>query len=82
MASKRNESNRKVKHTATHTDLIYRSNSEFRAFTEVYAGDDAKEKFIKDFVKTWTIIPSTENEFTGAVSKFLLLRPVNACAHP
>lgn len=42
-----------VKWTATRVDLIFGSNSELRAITEVYASDDAKEKFVKDFVAAW-----------------------------
>ncbi|TRX54879.1 catalase/peroxidase HPI [Fulvivirga sp. M361] len=40
--------------TATRADLIFGSNSELRALAEVYASDDAKEKFINDFVAAWT----------------------------
>jgi len=43
-----------VKYTATRADLIFGSNSELRALTEVYASNDAKEKFVIDFVKAWT----------------------------
>ena len=43
-----------IKWTASRTDLIFGSNSELRAICEVYASDDAKEKFITDFVKAWT----------------------------
>ncbi len=42
------------KWTATRVDLIFGSNSELRALAEVYACDDAKEKFVKDFVAAWT----------------------------
>ena len=41
------------KWTATSVDLAFGSNSELRAITEVYASDDAKEKFVKDFVRAW-----------------------------
>lgn len=41
------------KWTATRADLIFGSNSELRALAEVYATDDAKEKFVKDFVAAW-----------------------------
>ncbi len=44
----------KVKWTGTRVDLIFGSNSELRAISEVYASDDAKEKFVKDFVAAWT----------------------------
>ncbi|MCH8545405.1 MAG: catalase/peroxidase HPI [Cryomorphaceae bacterium] len=43
-----------VLYTATRADLIFGSNSELRALAEVYAGNDAKEKFVRDFVKAWT----------------------------
>ncbi|HLT62635.1 MAG TPA: peroxidase family protein, partial [Microlunatus sp.] len=42
-----------VKWTGTRVDLIFGSNSELRALSEVYAADDAKEKFVDDFVKAW-----------------------------
>jgi catalase-peroxidase len=42
------------KWTATRADLIFGSNSELRALAEVYASNDAKEKFVKDFVAAWT----------------------------
>jgi catalase-peroxidase len=42
-----------VKWTGTRFDLVFGSNSQLRAIAEVYAQDDAKEKFVKDFVKTW-----------------------------
>jgi catalase-peroxidase len=43
-----------VKWTATRADLIFGSNSELRALAEVYASNDAKEKFVKDFAAAWT----------------------------
>ncbi|MCE7004365.1 catalase/peroxidase HPI [Kibdelosporangium philippinense] len=43
-----------VKWTGTRADLVFGSNSELRAVAEVYASDDAKEKFVKDFVAAWT----------------------------
>ena len=42
-----------VKWTATRVDLIFGSNSQLRALAEVYAQDDAKEKFVQDFVAAW-----------------------------
>lgn len=42
-----------IKWTATRVDLIFGSNTELRAIAEVYASADAKEKFVKDFVKAW-----------------------------
>ncbi|MDZ7623843.1 MAG: peroxidase family protein [Ignavibacteriaceae bacterium] len=43
----------KVKWTGTRVDLIFGSNSQLRALAEVYAQDDAKGKFVKDFVAAW-----------------------------
>lgn len=43
-----------VKWTGTRADLVFGSNSELRALAEVYASDDAKEKFVRDFVAAWT----------------------------
>ncbi len=43
-----------VKFTGTRADLIFGSNSELRAVAEVYATDDAQEKFVNDFVAAWT----------------------------
>jgi catalase-peroxidase len=42
-----------VKWTATRADLVFGSNSILRAYAEVYAQDDGKEKFVKDFVAAW-----------------------------
>ena len=39
--------------TATAVDLVFGSNSELRALSEVYASDDAGEKFVRDFVAAW-----------------------------
>ncbi len=43
----------KVIWTATAVDLIFGSNSQLRALAEVYASEDAREKFVEDFVKAW-----------------------------
>ncbi|MEV8513748.1 catalase/peroxidase HPI [Dactylosporangium sp. NPDC051484] len=43
-----------LKWTATRADLVFGSNSVLRALAEVYASDDAKEKFVRDFVAAWT----------------------------
>jgi catalase-peroxidase len=43
-----------VQWTGSRVDLIFGSNSELRALAEVYASDDAKEKFVNDFVAAWT----------------------------
>jgi catalase-peroxidase len=44
----------KVKWTATRVDLAFGSNSQLRAVAEMYACDDAKDSFVKDFVSAWT----------------------------
>jgi len=44
----------KIRWTATRVDLIFGSNSELRALAEVYACEDAGEKFLKDFIAAWT----------------------------
>ena len=43
----------KVKWTGSRVDLVFGSNSELRALSEVYASDDAKDKFVNDFVAAW-----------------------------
>jgi catalase-peroxidase len=43
-----------VKWTASRADLIFGSHSQLRALAEVYACNDAEEKFVKDFVAAWT----------------------------
>jgi catalase-peroxidase len=42
-----------VRWTATRVDLVFGSNSELRAVAEVYASEDAQEKFVHDFVAAW-----------------------------
>jgi catalase-peroxidase len=42
-----------VKWTATRADLIFGSNAQLRALSEVYASSDAHEKFVDDFVAVW-----------------------------
>ncbi|WP_405771549.1 catalase/peroxidase HPI [Streptomyces sp. NBC_01538] len=49
-----------VKWTGTRADLVFGSNSELRAVAEVYASDDAKEKFVKDFVKAWVKVSNAD----------------------
>jgi catalase-peroxidase len=43
-----------LKWTATRVDIVFGSNSQLRAIAEVYASDDAQEKFVRDFVAAWT----------------------------
>ncbi|EOX3349408.1 catalase/peroxidase HPI [Vibrio cholerae] len=50
----------KAKWTATRVDLVFGSNSILRAYAEVYAQDDNKEKFVKDFVAAWTKVMNAD----------------------
>jgi catalase-peroxidase len=50
----------KAKWTATRADLVFGSNSILRAYAEVYAQDDNKEKFAKDFVSAWTKVMNAD----------------------
>ena len=49
-----------AKWTATPVDLIFGSHSELRAIAEVYAADDGKQKFLKDFVSAWNKVMSLD----------------------
>ena len=49
-----------VKWTATRMDLVFGSNSILRSYAEVYAQDDNKEKFVKDFVAAWTKVMNAD----------------------
>ena len=53
---------KKTKYTATRVDLVFGSNSILRAYSEVYAQDDNKEKFVKDFVAVWTKIMNADRQ--------------------
>ena len=50
----------KVKWTATRVDLVLGSNSILRAYAEVYAQDDNKEKFVQDFVAAWAKVMNAD----------------------
>ena len=50
----------KPKWTATGADLVFGSNSILRSLAEVYATADAKEKFVKDFVKAWVKVMNND----------------------
>lgn len=52
--------NEQAKWTATSTDLVFGSNSILRAYAELYAQDDNKEKFIRDFVSAWVKIMNAD----------------------
>ncbi len=49
-----------VRWTATRADLVFGSNSVLRAYAEVYAQDDGREKFVKDFVAAWTKVMNAD----------------------
>ncbi|RDL47340.1 Catalase-peroxidase [Ensifer sp. M14] len=49
-----------TKYTATRADLVFGSNSVLRAYAEVYAQDDNKEKFVRDFVAAWTKVMNAD----------------------
>ncbi|MFS4583600.1 catalase/peroxidase HPI [Phaeobacter sp. C3_T13_0] len=50
----------KVKWTATNVDLVFGSNSILRAYAEVYAQDDNREKFVQDFIAAWTKVMNAD----------------------
>lgn len=50
----------KTKWTATRVDLVFGSNSILRAYAEVYAQDDNKEKFVNDFIAAWTKVMNAD----------------------
>ncbi|KAA5823806.1 catalase/peroxidase HPI [Algibacter amylolyticus] len=56
----RNRNTGAVKYTATRLDLVFGSNSILRAYAEVYAQDDNKERFVKDFVAAWTKVMNAD----------------------
>jgi len=56
----RDRKTKAVKWTGTRVDLIFGSHSQLRAFAEVYASSDAKEKFVKDFVAAWTKVMNAD----------------------
>jgi len=62
------------KWTATRTDLVFGSNSQLRALSEVYAAADAKEKFVRDFIAAWNKVMNAD--------RFDLRRPKNAKRTP
>ena len=56
----RDRNSGEVKWTATRADLVFGSNSILRSYAEVYAQDDSKEKFVKDFVAAWTKVMNAD----------------------
>lgn len=55
-----NRKTKQLKWTATRVDLVFGSNSVLRAYCELYAQDDSKEKFIKDFINTWVKVMNAD----------------------
>jgi hypothetical protein len=56
-----------VKWTATRVDLVFGSNSILRAYSELYAQDDSREKFVRDFVAAWTKVMNADRFDLGSV---------------
>ena len=56
----RDRETKATKWTATRVDLIFGSHSQLRAFAEVYACSDSKEKFAKDFISAWTKVMNAD----------------------
>ena len=56
----RDRKTNEVKYTATRADLVFGSNSILRAYAEVYAQDDNKERFVRDFAKAWTKVMNAD----------------------
>jgi len=56
----RNRQTGEVKFTASRVDLVFGSNSILRAYAEVYAQDDSKEKFVVDFIAAWTKVMNAD----------------------
>ena len=57
-----------VKWSGTRVDLVFGSNSQLRAIAEVYASDDAKEAFVKDFVAAWSKVMNLDRYDLARVS--------------
>jgi catalase-peroxidase len=56
----RDRATRAARWTATRVDLVFGSNSILRAYSELYAQDDCKEKFVRDFVAAWTKVMNAD----------------------
>ncbi len=65
----RDRKSKAAKWTATRVDLIFGSHSQLRAFAEVYACADSKEKFVKDFVAAWTKVMNADRFDMAASQK-------------
>ena len=69
-----------LKWTATPVDLVFGSNSELRAVAEVYAADDAREKFVRDFVDAWTKVMTLDRFDLVKGERDLVRRPASGSA--
>jgi catalase-peroxidase len=58
-----------LKWTASRVDLLFGSNSQLRAIAEVYAQNDSKEKFVKDFVVAWNKVMNLDRYDLPAAKK-------------
>ena len=56
-----------VRWTGSRVDLVFGSNSELRALAEVYASDDAQEKFVRDFAAAWTKVMDLDRYDLGLI---------------
>ncbi|RLQ89368.1 catalase/peroxidase HPI [Notoacmeibacter ruber] len=56
----RDRATEELKWTASRVDLVFGSNSQLRALCEVYAADDAKEKFVQDFIAVWNKVMNAD----------------------
>src|SRR5439155_13241612 len=56
----RNRATWEVRWTATAADLVFGAHAQLRALAEVYASDDAQEKFVRDFVAAWAKVMNLE----------------------
>jgi catalase-peroxidase len=69
-----------LKRTATAVDLVFGSNSQLRALSEVYASDDSKEKFVRDFVAAWNKVMNLDR--FDLVAQGLGVRPLASSSRP
>jgi catalase-peroxidase len=74
----RDRATRELKWTATAVDLVFGSNSQLRAISEVYACDDSKQKFVRDFVVAWNKVMNLDR--FDLVAQGLGVRPRAAAA--
>ncbi|WP_346009569.1 catalase/peroxidase HPI [Streptomyces sp. SID1328] len=70
-----------VKWTGSRVDLVFGSNSELRAVAEVYASDDAREKFVQDFVAAWTKVMNLDRYDLAPSTRRGAARLLSTAAH-